>query len=674
MPPVSDPDIWSVTTEYRRSAGDEPISGYVLIEPLGRGGFGEVWKCEAPGGLHKAIKFVAGAAGPDEDSHQLDQEFAAFQKIKAIRHPFLLTLERVELIGNELMMVMELADRQLADRFNECREQGLPGIPRRELLDYFEEAAEALDVISAQYGLQHLDVKPANLFLTAGHVKVGDYGLVKKLDGANMVRGSCGLTPKYVAPEVLRGEVHTRSDQYSLALVYQELLTGKFPYAAKSTQQMMLAHISSQPDVSPLPKSDQSAVFTALQKRPEDRFASCMDFVAALMEAGWAAEQSPRASMGPFQIRSSGSIAYPKPRVELTPAPAGEETGRHPNPNEPTATSPADAQRAKPSDRTNAAAQKTIPLPPGKEILPGLITAGSRPASVVTPPPAAPAPAPAPAPAEEELPLAAETEAPPRIRIRKIRSIVTAQHLTGADLRRPERTPSDFIEAVLKAAAPGGFIPQFPGEVGREKNGTWTCRFPSTVAQQIVPLKLAILRENWNVTIDQPEPNKVILRKSIGGGFWSKKFGFEVEVNLGRGGRTLGEVVVTGAFFGSPDRQFVQNGEDIIPKILGEVRTELGNVADRRKTPRLPAALPITVHPLHSDGRIDPPITAKTRDVSLGGIGIESSEPIRTKYIYVSFPSIAADRDLFILARLMRSQTQIGDPAHFYGGQYRTDL
>src|SRR3954454_13356829 len=140
---------WTIT----REPGAEPIPGYRLLQPLGKGGFGEVWKCEAPGGLLKAVKFVTGEESLGNDGGaQLRQEFAAFQQVKSIRHPFLLSLERVELVGNELVMVMELADRQLGDRFNECRRQGLAGIPREELLGYLREAAEALDVIGTRHG------------------------------------------------------------------------------------------------------------------------------------------------------------------------------------------------------------------------------------------------------------------------------------------------------------------------------------------------------------------------------------------------------------------------------------------------------------------------------------------------------------------------------------------
>ena len=88
-----------------------------------------------PGGLHKAIKFVFGDLdGAGDDGQRAEQELKALSRVKTVRHPYILSLERYDIIDGQLIIVMELADRNLWDRFKECRAQGLPGIPREELL------------------------------------------------------------------------------------------------------------------------------------------------------------------------------------------------------------------------------------------------------------------------------------------------------------------------------------------------------------------------------------------------------------------------------------------------------------------------------------------------------------------------------------------------------------
>jgi serine/threonine protein kinase len=274
------------------SSRTEPIPGYKLLERLGRGGFGEVWKCEAPGGIHKAIKFVYGdldTAG--EDGKPAEQEFKALARVKQVRHPFILSLERFDVIEGQLVIVMELADRNLWDRFRDCRNQGMPGIPREELLRYMEEAAEALDLMNTEYKLQHLDIKPQNLFLVHNHVKVADFGLVKDFEGMSAtVTG--GVTPVYAAPETFDGRVTRHCDQYSLAIVYQELLTGCRPFNGANARQLVLQHMSQEPDLSPLPESDRGAIAQALAKKSDERFPSTTALVDALVKSGRARPDS----------------------------------------------------------------------------------------------------------------------------------------------------------------------------------------------------------------------------------------------------------------------------------------------------------------------------------------------------------------------------------------------
>ncbi len=255
----------------------EPIPGYRICERLGAGGYGEVWKVDAPGGLAKAIKFVYGHLNEDRAARELK----ALSRIKAVRHPFLLSLERIEVVDGQLLIVTELADMSLKDRFDQCCKEGLSGIARDELLRYLQDTADVLDYMNEEYSLQHLDIKPENLLLLAGRVKVADFGLVKDLhDVTASMMG--GLTPLYAPPEVFDGRPSHWSDQYSLAIVYQEMLTGKLPFPGTSAMQLARQHMYAQPRLAALPESDRPIIARALSKTPEHRFASCRELIGAL--------------------------------------------------------------------------------------------------------------------------------------------------------------------------------------------------------------------------------------------------------------------------------------------------------------------------------------------------------------------------------------------------------
>src|SRR5207253_1650547 len=139
------------------------------------------------------------------------------------------------------------------------------------------------DLMNVQYQLQHLDIKPQNLFLIGNHTKIADFGLVKDLEGM-MASVTGGVTPVYAAPETFDGWVSRFCDQYSLAIVYQELLTGQRPFNGTNVRQLIMQHLQAAPNLTPLPTRDQHVVARALAKNPEDRYPTCREFVDGLLD------------------------------------------------------------------------------------------------------------------------------------------------------------------------------------------------------------------------------------------------------------------------------------------------------------------------------------------------------------------------------------------------------
>jgi branched-chain amino acid transport system substrate-binding protein len=209
--------------------------------------------------------------------------------------------------------------------------------------EFVSPVASALDA-AHRAGLVHRDVKPANILVDAGadrpdHVYLSDFGVSK---GATSSVGLTGTgvylgTPDYSAPEQIQGGVvDGRTDQYALACVTYQLLTGTVPFERDQGIAVLLAHLSEPPPPlsAGLPAAADQALARAMAKAPEKRYGSCREFADAL-----------RAALGLAGYRSRGPVSAP-----------GQPSG--------------EAGNGKPAVPADLAAVATVDSPPGGEPVP----------------------------------------------------------------------------------------------------------------------------------------------------------------------------------------------------------------------------------------------------------------------------------------------------------------
>lgn len=298
--------------------GREPVPGYVLVKPLGDGGFGQVWQAVAPGGVHVALKFIR------MDHIHSAVELRALEIVKNIRHPHLLDVQFSLHVEDRLVIAMPLCDKNLWERLQECRAEGLAGIPFEELIEYMRDAGRAIDFLNEprhigadgrRMAAAHRDVKPHNIFLVGGAVKLADFGLAKALEHSQPSQ-TASLTPQYAAPEMFQRNVSPRSDQWSLAVTYCQLRTGRLPFPG-TMHEMMYGITMGAPELDCLPTDEQSIVARALEKQPESRWPSCREFVKSLGKTAGAVVTialGTRASVPTMALDRTGLAGSPRPR------------------------------------------------------------------------------------------------------------------------------------------------------------------------------------------------------------------------------------------------------------------------------------------------------------------------------------------------------------------------
>ena len=274
--------------------------GYLLVERLGKGNFGQVWKAEAPGGKMVAVKILSWPM----DHPAAKRELQSLHILREIDHSYLLDIHAIHVWQTNIVIVTRLADQNLHERLKVCQAQRNPGIPAAELLRYMSETAEVLDFLNGQ-DIQHRDIKPENILLSNGHVVVGDLGLARVLEGQQKMASILG-TPPYMAPEVWLQKIHKNTDQYSLAITYLELRTGTCPFKSSNMKGLLPEHLESLPNVDVLTQGEIRALLRAGHVDPKERFRSCEAFVKELRES----QATPDPTMAYKKIRRIGRGAF----------------------------------------------------------------------------------------------------------------------------------------------------------------------------------------------------------------------------------------------------------------------------------------------------------------------------------------------------------------------------
>ena len=302
------------------ASGTRPLAGYTIKRGVGSGGFGEVYYATSDAGKEVALKLIR---------RNLDTELRGMRQCLNLKHPNLLSLYDIRQDdAGDTWVVMEYMSGKCLEAELADHPQGLP---LAEALAWFHGIAAGVAYLH-DHGIVHRDLKPGNIFCDEGVVKVGDYGLSKFISCSRRSGHTESIgTVHYMAPEVAHGRYGKELDIYALGAILYELLTGRVPFEGESVGEVLMKHLTAQPDVSKLAEPYRSVVARALEKDPARRFATVGEMVAALPAAATAQtiplgggrnEGSSRPSSPPVGSRA-GSPVPPLPPPRPRPTTAG---------------------------------------------------------------------------------------------------------------------------------------------------------------------------------------------------------------------------------------------------------------------------------------------------------------------------------------------------------------
>ena len=259
------------------------VSHYKILEELGRGGMGVVYKAQDTKlGRTVALKFLSPQTlGTDEEKARFLREA---QAAAALNHPNICTIYEIDEAEGQHFIAMELVE---GESLKEMIAGGL--LPLDKVIDITRQIAVGLDKAHEQ-GIVHRDIKSANIMIaSSGQVKIMDFGLAKSRGATQLtMEGTTLGTIQYMSPEQSSGDpVDHRSDIWSLGIVLFEMVTGRFPFSGDYDQAVVYAIMNTEPDPltairTGVPVELERIVNRCLEKDPAGRYQTARDLDSEL--------------------------------------------------------------------------------------------------------------------------------------------------------------------------------------------------------------------------------------------------------------------------------------------------------------------------------------------------------------------------------------------------------
>jgi hypothetical protein len=257
--------------KFTYPSGSRPLEGYTVKRGVGRGGFGEVYFATSDAGKEVALKLIR---------RNLEVELRGVTQCLNLKHPNLIALYdiRTDEMGDQWVIMEYVSGESLEDVI----ERHPNGMPLTEALWWIRGICGGVAYLH-DHGIVHRDLKPGNIFSDEGTVKIGDYGLAKFISCSRRSGQTESVgTVHYMAPEIANGRYGREIDTYALGIILFEMLTGRVPFEGESVGEVLMKHLTAEPDLSAVEEPYRDIVQRALAKDPSVRLKSVNEILALL--------------------------------------------------------------------------------------------------------------------------------------------------------------------------------------------------------------------------------------------------------------------------------------------------------------------------------------------------------------------------------------------------------